>query len=63
MGKRENRVDLQSVIEGLMRQLEGKDHMIDHLLERIDELERTIKEQGRSIEKMADVIVILYILI
>ena len=56
MGKRENRVDLQSVIEGLMRQLEGKDHMIDHLLERIDELERTIKEQGRSIEKMADVI-------
>lgn len=28
-------VNMQSVIDGLMRQLEGKDHMIQHLLNRV----------------------------
>ena len=56
MEKRGKHVDLQAVIDSLMRQLEGKDHMIDHLLEKVDSLEQTIKEQGRSLEKMADII-------
>ncbi len=47
---------MQTLINGLMRQLEGKDHMIEHLLEKIDSLESTIKEQGQSIEKMAGII-------
>ena len=36
-------VNMQSVIDGLMRQLEGKDRMIQHLLNRVDELESTIQ--------------------
>lgn len=49
-------VNMQSVIDGLMRQLEGKDHMIQHLLNRVDELESTIKDLSNNIEKMTGVI-------
>ena len=48
--------NMQSVIEGLMRQLEGKDHMIQHLLDKVDELESTIKDLSNNIEKMTGVI-------
>ena len=41
-------VNMQSVIDGLMRQLEGKDHMIQHLLNRVDELESTIKDLSNN---------------
>ncbi len=36
MRKGGNTADMQTLINGLMRQLEGKDHMIEHLLEKID---------------------------
>lgn len=39
-----------------MRQLESKDHMIEHLLEKVDSLEKTIKGQSRDIQKMAGII-------
>lgn len=48
--------NMQSVIDGLMRQLEGKDHMIQHLLDKVDELESTIKDLSNNIEKMTGVI-------
>jgi hypothetical protein len=37
-------VDYQALSESLIRLLEAKDEMIRQLLERIDELEGTIKE-------------------
>lgn len=46
--------DFQQIIDKLMLQLEGKDHMIQHLLDKIDSLENTIDKQSKSIEKMAD---------
>ena len=47
--------NMQSIIDGLMRQLEGKDHMIQHLLDKVDELESTIKDLSNNIEKMTGV--------
>ena len=49
-------VNMQSVIDGLMRQLEGKDHMIQHLLDKVDELESTIKAMSQNIERMSGII-------
>lgn len=49
-------VDYQALSEGLMRQLEAKDEMIRQLLERVDELEGTVKEQAKTIEKLSDII-------
>lgn len=46
--------DFQEIIDRLMLQLEGKEHMIQHLLDRVDALEKTIDSQSKSIEKMAD---------
>lgn len=46
--------DFQQLIDKLMLQLEWKDHMIQHLLDKIDSLETTIDKQRKSIEKMAD---------
>ena len=55
MKSKRDMVNLQSVIDGLMRQLEGKDHMIQHLLDKVDELESTIKEMSQNIEKMTGI--------
>lgn len=49
-------VNIQPIIDNLLRQLEGKDHMIQHLLEKIDELESTIKNMSENIEKMTGII-------
>ena len=49
-------VDYQALSEGLMRQLEAKDEMIRQLLERVDELEGTVKEQAKTIVKLSDII-------
>ena len=49
-------VDYQALSEGLMRQLEAKDEMIRQLLERVDELEGSVKEQAQTIEKLSDII-------
>lgn len=49
-------VDYQALSEGLMRQLEAKDEMIRQLLERVDELEGTVKEQAKTIDKLSDII-------
>ena len=49
-------VDNQALSVGLMRQLEAKDEMIRRLLERVDELEGTVKEQAKTIEKLSDII-------
>ena len=56
MGSKQNTSELHTVITGLMRQLESKDHMIEHLLEKVDSLEKTIKGQSRDIQKMAGII-------
>lgn len=56
MKSKRDMVNLQPVIDGLMRQLEGKDHMIQHLLDKVDELESTIKEMSQNIEKMTGII-------
>lgn len=56
MGTKQNTSELHTVITGLMRQLESKDHMIEHLLEKVDSLEKTIKGQSRDIQKMAGII-------
>lgn len=56
MGSKQNTSELHTIISGLMRQLESKDHMIEHLLEKVDSLEKTIKGQSRDIQKMAGII-------
>lgn len=39
--------DFQQLIDKLMLQLEGKDHMIQHLLDKNDSLETRVKIEGK----------------